>query len=352
MSRSEFDIIRTHLAASAAAFTTDQVVLGIGDDAAQLRMPGSQGSKSSEGNQKETLLNVSLDVLVAGVHFPHDADAAKVANRALAVNLSDLAAMGATPLGFTLGLTIPDNDEQWLCEFGAGLAPLATRFACPLLGGDLSRGPLNIAIQVHGYTRGEGIRRAGAQPGDQILVSGSLGKGVTALANLGLPTHLDAMLQFDCTGLGQEARDFLMRAYYEPHPRIELGQAALGIATAGIDISDGLLADLGHICKASQMGARIELARLPVAPAVRAALTSGKDFHAALLGGDDYELCLTAPARDCAELIRLAKSLDVELTVIGEIEAGAAVRCLDHSGTEVQIPASAYQHFVGVTSGN
>lgn len=336
MSRSEFDIIRTHFAASAAAFATEQVALGIGDDAAQIRIPGSQ-----EG----ALLNISMDVLVAGVHFPEDANAARIANRALAVNLSDLAAMGATPLGFTLGLTVPNNNDQWLGEFAAGLAPLATRYHCPLLGGDLSRGPLNVAIQVHGYTTSEGTRRSGARPGDQIVVSGTLGKGVAALASLGLPTHLDALLQFDCRRLGALDREFLQHAYYEPEPRIELGRAGLGTVSAGIDISDGLLADLGHICRASRVGARIELPRLPVAQAVRKVLSAGQEYHAALLGGDDYELCLTVPAENTAVLMELAEGLGVELTVIGEIEAGDRVRYLNQSGEEEKIVASAYQHF-------
>ena len=343
MSRSEFDIIRTHFAASAAAFSTERVALGIGDDAAQLRMPDDQVG---------ALLNISMDVLVAGVHFPPDADADRIANRALAVNLSDMAAMGATPIGFTLGLTVPDNNDRWLGDFATGLAPLATRYRCPLLGGDLSKGPMNIAIQVHGYTPGEGIRRSGAQPGDQILVSGSLGKGVTALASLGLPTHLDALLRFDCANLGPAERDFLQSAYYEPQPRIELGQASLGIASAGIDISDGLLADLGHICKASQVGARIDLSRLPVAETVRKVLPTGMEHHAALLGGDDYELCFAVPAQSTASLLARARELEVELTVIGEIEPGNNIRCLDLSGNEVEMPAAAYQHFAASESGD
>lgn len=336
MSRSEFDIIYQHLAASAAAFSTEGVALGIGDDAAQIRVTDSE---------KGGLINVSMDVLVGDVHFPADAAPELIANRALAVNLSDLAAMGAKPLGFTLGLTLPDGDEQWLEKFSAGLAPLAIKHQCPLIGGDLSRGPLNIAIQVHGSTASEGLRRGAAQIGDAILVSGALGDGVAALASFDLPTHLDKVLNFATDDLGDEDRQYLEQAFYAPEPRVELGQACLGLASACIDLSDGLLADLGHICKASSVGAAIELDRLPVSAALKKMLEDDEASLAALLGGDDYELCLTVPPSQVSAIETAAVSLGIEVTRIGVIEKQDGLRCLNASGEEIAVPATAYEHF-------
>jgi len=337
MSRSEFDIIHQYLAGSAAAFPTESVALGIGDDAAQIRVTDSE---------KGGLINVSMDVLVGDVHFPADADPGSIANRALAVNLSDLAAMGARPLGFTLGLTLPDSDERWLEKFSAGLAPLAIRHQCPLIGGDLSRGPLNIAIQVHGATVSEGLRRSTAKVGEVILVSGALGDGVAALAGFGLPTHLDDVLNFSTDALDDADRQYLERAFYAPEPRIELGQACLGLARACIDLSDGLFADLGHICKASSVGAAIELDRLPTSAVVQKMLEGDEAHLAALLGGDDYELCLTVPPAQVSAVETAAASLGIEMTRIGVIEQRSGLHWFNRAGEEIDIPATAYEHFV------
>ncbi len=336
MSRSEFDIIAHYFANSAAAFVTESVALGIGDDAAQLRLSNPSA---------EERLNVSMDVLVSGVHFPADADPAQIANRALAVNLSDLAAMGAKPLGFTLGLTLPDSDDYWLEKFSAGLAPLAVRYQCPLIGGNLSRGPLNIAIQVHGRTQSDGLLRSAAQVGDYIVVSGELGTGVAALASFGLPGHLDSLMSFTTEHLSSEDRAALQQAYFAPEPRIDLGLASVGIAHAGIDISDGLLADLGHICQSSGIGATLELPRLPVAGTLTTMLSVDEARLAAILGGDDYELCMTVPPTRMAALEAAAATLGIALTRVGTIEAERGIRCVAEEGAPVSVPGSAYQHF-------
>jgi len=334
MRGSEFDIIEQFFTGSAAAFSSAQVRTGIGDDGAQLRVAAGR------------LLTVSMDVLVADVHFPADAPANLIAQRALAVNLSDLAAMGAEPLAFTLGLTLPEPDADWLETFVDGLAVKAREFDCPLVGGDLTRGPLTIAIQVHG-SNGEsgGILRTGAQAGDLVYVSGTLGDGILALANLGLETHLGAALEFDAAGLNEADRAYLHAAYYQPQPRLALGQACAGLVSAGIDISDGLLGDLGHITRASGVAARLDLSLLPVSSAASKSLSTAGLQRAAMLGGDDYELCLTVAPDAAPELEQRAARLQVPLTRIGEIEAGAGVHCVDSSGQPVHFPVSSYQHF-------
>jgi thiamine-monophosphate kinase len=336
MSRSEFDIIKNFFANCPAAFPSEHVKLGIGDDAAQFTLPHSSD---------ELRFNVSMDTLAADVHFPADANPGLIANRALAVNLSDLAAMGATPLGFTLGLTLPRSDDLWLQQFADGLTALATKHHCPLVGGNLSRGPLHIAVQVHGSTQGEGIRRNGAAVGDIVVVSGVLGDAVAALASFALPTHLDTLLEFDIGSLNDVDRAYLQRAYYEPEPRVELGQACAGRVSAGIDVSDGLLADLGHICAASGVGAVLELQRLPISSVLNNMLATEKARLAALLGGDDYELCFTLAPDRLAEAQAIASELGVPLTQVGVIEQGSGVRCTGEDGETVAIPQSAYQHF-------
>lgn len=336
MSRTEFEIIEQFLARSDAAFNSASVRCGIGDDGAQLTVPDGK------------LLTVSMDVLVADVHFPANADASLIAQRALAVNLSDLAAMGAQPLAFTLGLTLPEFESEWLASFGAGLAVMARRFDCPLVGGDLTRGPLSIAIQVHGYNDDSGgILRSRAAVGDWVYVSGTLGDGAVALANLGLETHLGADLEFAASALNEADRQYLDQAYYQPEPRLALGQRCAGLVSAGLDISDGLLGDLGHITRASGVAARLDLSLLPTSLAASKALTPRGLQLAAMLGGDDYELCLTVAPGNAPELERIASELQVPLTRIGELETGSGIHCFDNSGQPVDFPMHAYQHFSG-----
>jgi thiamine-monophosphate kinase len=264
---SEFDLIARYFTRPARS-----AVLGVGDDAALLRPAAGME------------LAISTDMLVSGQHFLPDTDPRRLGHKALAVNLSDLAAMGATPRWALLSLALPEADEAWLAAFAAGFFALAEHHGVELVGGDTTRGPLNVNVTILGEVEaGRALRREGAQAGDDIWVSGELGGAALALRRLRDEIVLDLEDAESC-----QAR------LEAPEPRLALGKGLLGLAHAAIDISDGLLADLGHILERSRKGARIEAARIPAAPA----LTSRPDLIApcAYSGGDDYELCFTAPA--------------------------------------------------------
>jgi len=261
---SEFELIRRFFARATAA--RDDVLLGIGDDCALLQPPPG------------CALAVSMDTLVEGRHFLPGSDPEALGHKALAVNLSDLAAMGAEPAWATLALTLPRADTDWLAGFMTGLGALAAQYGVQLVGGDTTRGPLSITLQVHGFVDpSRALRRDAGRPGDRLFVSGTLGDAALALEWLqrrrGLPAeHADLRRRLD-----------------RPQPRVALGRLLLGRARAAIDISDGLVADLGHVCEASGVGAEIELARLPLSPAVATQCACG-DWRHPLAGGDDYEL--------------------------------------------------------------
>jgi thiamine-monophosphate kinase len=313
MALTEFGLIARFFAAPRFAAAPDSgVVLGIGDDAAILRMPPDHD------------LVVSIDSLVAGVHFPPSMQPAHIGHRALAVNLSDLAAMGAKPLWFTLALTIEQADEAWLEGFCRGLAALAQRFGIALVGGDTTRGPLSITIQVHGCVpRGTALRRDGARPGDDVYVSGAPG-----LAALGLQRVLG----------GHGVEDPLARVFLFPEPRVALGLQLRGIASAAIDVSDGLLADAGHIAERSRVRLVLGSGNLPCDAAHGQQVPLGL----CLAGGDDYELCFTASPGQRAALARIAGELELRCTRIGEVVAGEGVVCDGQ-----RVPQGGYQHFGG-----
>lgn len=300
------------------------IVLGIGDDCALLNVP--------RGKQ----LAVSMDVLVEGVHFPKDADPARIAYRALAVNLSDLAAMGAEPLCFTLGLTLPKAEEAWLEGFSAGLRECAQQYNCPLAGGNLAKGPLQIAIQVQGLVpAGNALLRSKAKAGQDVYVS-----GVTGRAGLTLEYWKDK-----CPGITNAQRDELLNAYYRPEPRIALGQNLRGIASAAQDVSDGLLADLAHIARASKVQITVEIAAIPLAGVLMALRSSTDVFRLALTAGDDYELVFTAPPSKKKAVATAARKAGVQVTRIGKVSKGEGVQVLDLSGTSVSFTGTGYQHF-------
>jgi thiamine-monophosphate kinase len=319
MAVGEFDLIKRYFARSAHR---RGVALGIGDDCALLDIPA--------GKQ----LAVSMDTLVAGVHFPADASSRLIAERALRVNLSDLAAMGAEPLWFTLGLTLPEANPDWLKDFSVGLFAAADEFNCVLVGGDTTRGPLSMTLQVHGAVDSKhALRRSGARIGDLVCVTGCLGDGAAALA----------VIQ-DKLWPGAAAREYLLDRFYRPRPQLVEGQLLLGLASAALDISDGLVADLGHICECSKVGAVIDMERLPLSNAMRANVGVEQAKTWALAGGDDYQLCFTLPPAKQLALQAFIDSGQLQATIIGEIVAGSGVICRSE-GVEVNLSTTGYNHF-------
>lgn len=314
----EFELIRRFFAAAPCAQAAEGVALGIGDDCALLQLPA--------GEQ----LAVSTDSLVVGVHFPHSPDPFLLGQRALAVAASDLAAMGATPLGFTLAITLPQADEAWLQAFARGLSQMAQGCGLALVGGDTTRGPLSLTVTVFGRVpSGRALLRGGARVGDLLCVGGELGDAAGAL-----PLVLGRRQES-----GQQV-DYLLQRYWAPQPQLALGLLLRGKATAALDVSDGLLADCGHIAAASGLALHIELARVPLSPALQAvAGTAARDC--ALAGGDDYVLAFTLPPEHLAA-VQAAWPATV---VIGRALAGAGVTLLDDSGAVIQPPRAGYQHF-------
>ncbi len=295
------------------------VLVGIGDDCAVVDWPGP--------------LAISTDTLVAGVHFPEDADAASIGHRCLAVNLSDLAAMGATPLGFTLALTLPQAEPAWLSGFASGLSRLARRFEMALIGGDTTRGPLTISIHIIGRAPASGsLLRSGGQVGDGVYVSGRLGG---ALAGLEFVRE---------RGLSATQSEWVRR-FLEPEPRVELGQQLAGVASAAIDISDGLLADLNHLVEASGCGASLTLEALPVAAGLTDFYGNAEGLRRAVCGGDEYELCFTVPLAQASSVERVARETGVALTRIGELVPGESIHCQLHGAEWQSGEAGGYEHF-------
>ncbi|ABE46358.1 thiamine-phosphate kinase [Polaromonas sp. JS666] len=325
----EFDLIARYFTRPAR-----RAVLGVGDDCALLQpAPGTQ-------------LAISCDMLVEGRHFFPDVDPFRLGHKALAVNLSDLAACGATPLAFTLALALPRADDAWLEPFSRGLLRLADAHGCELVGGDTTQGPLNICITVFGEVpvvggKGQALLRSGARAGDDLYVSGTLGDARLALEALrgALPLPAEALAQ---------ARTRLE----QPTPRVALGQALRGIASAAIDVSDGLLGDLRHILAASRVGATIqtELATSLIASGSRSAgesahISADKQLELILSGGDDYELAFTAPAsaRDAVEAA--SQQAQTPVTRIGSIETDPGLRLLNAQGQLMPGRFASFDHF-------
>lgn len=317
---SEFDLVA--LLAARARLRPD-VLLGIGDDAALLQ--------PRDGMQ----LAVATDMLNADVHFPADAAPADIGWKALAVNLSDLAAMGATPAWCTLALALPCADVPWLTQFIDGFFELADAHDVALIGGDTTRGPLSVCVGVHGFVEARtALRRAGAMPGDAIWVSGSLGDAAAALY----------LRESPAADTPPRLLHALHARLARPTPRLSLGHALRGVASACIDVSDGLLADLGHLCAASGVGALVELAALPTSEALTAAFGSQHRWQLQTLG-DDYELCFSAPAEATGQLCDIARQTGVTLSRIGWIVSGAGVRATDTLGQPWTPARTGYVHF-------
>ena len=298
----EFDLIWRFFKAgseSMAQTQTDQVLLGIGDDCALLQPDAAQS------------LAVTSDMLVEGRHFFANANPEWLGHKALAVNLSDLAAMGAKPLGFTLALALPNANADWLAQFSQGLFRLAQQWQCPLIGGDTTQGPLTICITALGHVpTGAAIKRSGAKIGDDIWVSGSLGDARLALGALRSEWLLDP-----------SSLENVLPRMHQPEPRIALGLQLRGIASSALDVSDGLLGDLRHILTASQVNAEVLIDQLPISRTL-AEQTQDLRRQCAANGGDDYELCFTAPASKRMEVESLSTAL-LPLTRVGSISSAS-----------------------------
>ena len=300
-----------------------RAALGVGDDCALLApAPGMA-------------LAVSSDMLVEGRHFISTVAPERLGHKALAVNLSDLAACGARPLAFTLSLALPAADEAFLAPFARGLLALAERHDCELIGGDTTRGPLTIAITAFGeVASGTALLRSGARAGDDLYVSGTLGDARLALEVLR-----------GTVSVAGDAFARLRRAMEEPAPRVALGRALVGVASSAIDLSDGLAGDLGHVLRRSGVGAVVDVDALPRSGDL-AAQDAALQRECLLAGGDDYELAFTAAAARRDAVAAAARAADTPVTRIGRIEAGGRLRFVDGAGHEVIGPASSFDHFL------
>ena len=315
---SEFDLIRRYFTRK-----TPSARLGVGDDAALVKVRAGME------------LVISTDMLVAGTHFLHDADPVLLGRKALAVNVSDLAAMGATPRWATLSIALPKIDERWLAGFARGMFAEAKRYGVELIGGDTTRGPLNMSITIFGEApAGRALRRDGARQGDDIWVSGTLGDAALGLA--ALRKHI---------ALSARERKACVARLDAPTPRVALGQALLGVAHAAIDVSDGFLADLGHILERSRKGAQVEFDALPRSTALRRHEASALARRCLVAGGDDYELCFCAPAKARSRVEAIGRRIRLRLTRVGRIEARKGLRLMDGNGKPMRIAASGYDHF-------
>jgi thiamine-monophosphate kinase len=317
----EFDLIKRHFTRPAA-----NAVLGVGDDCALVDVTNGMD------------LAVSVDTMVSGTHFFPDVNPENLGHKALAVNLSDIAAMGAMPYWAMLALTLPNVDHDWLAAFAKGFFDLAQEYNVSLIGGDTTRGPsLVMTVTIMGEVpAGAALRRSGAKPGNDVWVSGNVGDAALAVAHRYGRIVLEAA----------DYQEAVMRLY-EPSPRVALGQALRGLATAAIDISDGLLADLTHICRLSEVGATVDLNSVPVSSIGLKHINSDEGRNAILAGGDDYELCFTAHPNSRDSIEDLTEVLGIPITRIGQIKRGKGVSLLGPDGKAVKIDGRGYDHFKG-----
>ncbi len=316
---SEFNLIKQHFARP-----TRHTNLGVGDDAALISVAAGME------------LAISADMLVAGTHFFADADPYQIGWKSLAVNVSDMAAMGAKPKWVTLAIALPDNNPQWLTAFSRGFFACASEFDVDLIGGDTTRGPLNICVQIMGEVPvGKAIKRSGASVNDEIWVSGLLGNAALALA------HIQKKIS-----LPEDVFAICATALHAPQARVALGLSLRNIAHSAIDISDGLLADLGHILDASNVGASIKLANIPHSEYVTHDMLLDKNIIKRILaGGDDYELCFTAPVNKHAEIIALSQQLALPLTCIGHITQNTGLVINGLNNEIMDIKDTGFDHF-------
>lgn len=316
---SEFEIIRNHFSRD---YNRSDIDVGIGDDGAILNIDQMIDSQ----------LVVSTDTIVEQTHFPEGTVPGNIARRAMCINLSDMAAMGALPLWFTLSLTLPGDkaNEEWLSKFSSGLFEIASRYNCALIGGDTTKGPLSVTISIFGNMPSDtGLKRSSASVGDIIYLSGSIGASRAALELL---------------SKNENVSERLLRIFYEPTPMIDLGIKLRNIATSCIDVSDGLVADLSHICRASRVSAKIHLATLPFDEEVKS-LFPDKYIEFGLSGGDDYQLCFTVPKHLKESIESISTQTGITLTAIGEIVEFDHTQSITINGFEDQLNLGGYDHF-------
>lgn len=317
----EFDVIKNFCAHQTVK--RSDVIVGTGDDCAITEVPA--------GYQ----LAITTDTLVEGVHFPPTTAAFDLGYKSLAVNLSDLAAMGATPAWITFALTLPHVEKKWLDDLAQGFFELATRYNVQLIGGDLTHGPLSITLQAQGFTpKNQAIKRSGANTGDFIYVTNTLGDAGLALLSLNQKIEIDAHFQ-----------NHILTRFNRPEPRIAVGEKLRGIASAMIDISDGLAADLGHILQKSGTGATIYIEKLPLSDALRQSIDPETAIALALNAGDDYELCFTVPAAKNNLLAAALKETGCQYTCIGEITTAPELIFKLNNGNEYHGKKDGYRHF-------
>ena len=313
----EFNLINQYF-----TVPTRHTSLGIGDDAALISM--------GAGMQ----LAISSDMLVAGTHFFHDAAPYDVGWKALAVNISDMAAMGAQAKWATLAIALPEVNEAWLREFSRGFFACSAEFNIDLIGGDTTRGPLNISVTIMGEVpTDQAIKRCGAQVGDDIWVSGRLGSAALGLAHLQGKTHVP-----------EDTLPACLNTLHTPSPRAALGLALRSIATSCIDVSDGLLADLGHILKASHCGATLDLEKIPCIEYFKNDLDNAETQQMLLAGGDDYELCFTAPKSKCEEINLLSKQLNLVITCIASTRTDIGLQAY-YKKNQITLLKQGFDHF-------
>lgn len=319
MPTGEFDLIDRYF--SKLSYPDNSLVLGIGDDAGIIQPPAGDD------------LLVAVDTLVAGVHFFPKADPADIGYKSLAVNVSDIAAMGGTARWATLALTLPEVEEDWLEAFSSGFTRAAREFAVQLIGGDTTRGPLTVSVQLMGFIeRGKNLRRSGAKVGDQVYVSGF--PGLAGFALKCLREEID---------IAEDSN--AMQRLKRPLPRTELGRQLIDIASAAIDVSDGLAADLAHVLKASGVAADIALEKLPVSTELQALQDNLELYNLILAAGDDYELCFTISPEKETLLGEIMAGLDYPLSCIGEIVEGEGIRYFGEDGKEIDLGMEGWQHF-------
>jgi len=316
----EFEIIKRYLTLDSAK--RKDVIQGIGDDCALVKLPRGQR------------LAMSMDTLIGDVHFIADSNAADIAHKAIAVNLSDLAAAGAEPAWLTLSLSLPEFNETWLKDFSQGLKSITEFFGVQIIGGDTCRGPLSITVQAHGFVPEDVfLSRSKAKAGDLICVTGDLGD-----AALGL------MIAQNKLQVPSEKAAKLLKKYRTPNPRIAAGIALRGRATSAIDISDGLLADVNHISEQSEVGVLLRWEKIPLSDELQDAVEPELQMRAALTGGDDYELCFTINEDDFDATKTALEAVGTNCIAIGRLTGKPGIRLLHHK-KEIELGELGYQHF-------